>query len=157
MAGITGEPVPPLMPQVTFLISPIRPSRINAIALQEPLIGLGPLHRSDLEDAAGLLDDLFDQLAFVDRQRQRLFAVDVLAGQHRFDGDLRVPVIRRGDHHRVDVFAVEDLAIVLVAVGLLAGFLFRASYVLAPSTLASTSAKAAKSANLVDLSVIAQP
>ncbi len=93
--------------------------------LQEALVAFGPLHGADLEDPAGLLDDLLDQLPFVDRQRERLFAVDVLAGLHRLDRDLRVPVIGRGDHHRVDVFAIEDLAIVFVGVRLLALLLFR--------------------------------
>jgi hypothetical protein len=80
-----------------------------------PLGGhFAPLLRADLEDAAGLLLHLDDLLPFVDRQRQRLFAVDVFAGLHRFDGDLAVPVIGSDDRHHFDIFAVEHLAVVFV-------------------------------------------
>src|SRR6185437_2775946 len=48
------------------------------------------------------------------------FAVNVLAGVHCLDRDLHVPVVRRGDHDRVDVFAIENFSIVLVGVGLFA-------------------------------------
>ena len=49
------------------------------------------------------------------RQRQRLLDVDVLAGVGRVDGDLRVPVIGRGDQHRIEVLLLEQLAVVAVA------------------------------------------
>jgi hypothetical protein len=42
----------------------------------------------------------------------RFFEVDVLAGVHRVDGDLLVPMIGRGDDHGVDVGPREHLAIV---------------------------------------------
>ena len=73
--------------------------------------GPEPLHRIGHGPALG------------DRQRDRLFAVDVLAGLGRFDGDDRVPMVRRGDQHRVEIAAGEDLAkivvrgAVLVAIG----------------------------------------
>jgi hypothetical protein len=67
-----------------------------------------------------LLDHLFDELAFVDGQRERLLAVDVFSGEHGLDGDLGVPVVGHGDHDRVDIFAVEDFAVVAVGIRLFA-------------------------------------
>jgi hypothetical protein len=99
---------------VTFLILPIRHGG------QKLIIELGSLHRANLEDPTGLLNNLLDQFAFVDRQCQRLFAVDIFASSHRLNTDLRVPVIRRCNHHRIDVFAIENLAIVFVSVRFLA-------------------------------------
>lgn len=90
---------------------------------------------ADLEHASGLLDHFFDQLAFIDRQRQWLFAVYVFAGQHRFDfagqhrfdSDLGVPVIERRDHDGINVFTDQDIAIVLVRVWAFPLSLFRFS------------------------------
>ena len=130
---MTGEASMPLMPHVTFLTVPMRPFFTRATACRKPLLGFGSLHRADLKDAASLFDDLLNQLAFVDGQRERLFAVDVFSGVHRFDRDLGVPVVGRGDHDRIDVFSIEDLAIVLVGVGFLALFLFRLFHVGRPA------------------------
>ena len=63
-----------------------------------------------LVDAHGL-DDLGP---FLDLQGQRLLDVDVFAGVGRIDGDQRVPVIGRGDQHRVEVLLLEQLAVVAV-------------------------------------------
>ncbi len=98
--------------------------------LQEPLVHLGALLRADLKDAAGFVEYLADLLALVDRQRERLFAIDVFAGLHGFDGDLRVPMIGRDDRHHFDVFAVEQLAIVAIDIGLPAGLFLAALGVL---------------------------
>ena len=49
---------------------------------------------------------------------QALLAEDVLAGQQGVAGDREMLVERRGDHHRVDVLARQQLAVVLVALGL---------------------------------------
>ncbi len=72
------------------------------------------LLRAHLHDPAGLFLDLPDQLAFIDRERERLLAVDVFAGEHRLDDRLRVPVVRRGHVDHVDVLALQDRAIILV-------------------------------------------
>ena len=80
------------------------------------------LLRADLKHAVGLARTLTDLLAFVDGERERLFAIDVFAGTHGVDGDLGVPVIGRDDGDHVDVVAIEQLAIVFVDVGLAAGF-----------------------------------
>ncbi len=122
---MTGEGDMPLMPHVTFLTVPMRPCFTRATGLQEAMPTFGTLHGADLEDTACFFDDLFDQLSFVDGQRERFFAVDVFSRVHRFDRDLRVPVVGRGDHHRVDVLSIEDLSIVLVGIRFLALFLFR--------------------------------
>ena len=76
------------------------------------------LLRADLHHLAGLLDGGDELLAFVDGQRQRLFAIDVLAGFERRQGDGRVPVVGRADRHGFDIVAIEQLAIVLEDLGL---------------------------------------
>ena len=45
--------------------------------LEKPLSGFRSLHRANLKDSASLLDDLFNELAFGDGQRERLFTVNV--------------------------------------------------------------------------------
>ena len=61
----------------------------------------------------------FDQaFAFVNRQRQRLLAVDILAGLHGGNGHERVPVVDRGADHGVDVLAFEQPSEVGVALGI---------------------------------------
>ena len=75
--------------------------------LQEIAVILASLLGTDLQDTARFFDNLADQLAFVDRERQRFFAIDVFTGLHGFDGDLRVPVVRCGNRNQVDVVALE--------------------------------------------------
>jgi len=84
-----------------------------------------------LKDTARFLDDLLNQFTFVDRQREWLFAVDVFARVHCFDGNLCVPMIRRSDHDRVDVFSVENLSIVIVGIRFLALALLNLGHVFA--------------------------
>ncbi len=48
----------------------------------------------------------------------RLFAVDILAGVHGFERDLRVPMIRRGHHDRVDIGLVQQFVIIEITLGL---------------------------------------
>ena len=103
---------------VSFL--PSRPLRAMATASRKPVAELAPLLRAHLEDAAGSLHRLADHAALVDRQRQRLFAVHVLAGRQRVDGDLDVPVVGRADGDRLHVLAVEHLAVVLIDLALAA-------------------------------------
>ncbi len=85
---------------------------------QEHPVVVAPLLGADLDDPAGLLGDLAELLALVDGQRQRLLAVDVLARPHGVDADLGVPVVGRADDDGVDILAIEELAVVLVDVGL---------------------------------------
>ena len=65
------------------------------------------VHRADLHDLAVGARGVRHQAAFQDGVRGRLLDVDVLAGLERPDGGERVPVVRRGNHHRVDVLVVE--------------------------------------------------
>ncbi len=70
--------------------------------------------RAHLDHAARLASHLHHLSPFVDRLRERLLAVDVLAGPAGHDRLQRVPVVGRGDQHRVDIRLIEDLAEVTV-------------------------------------------
>ena len=52
-----------------------------------------------LQDAARLLGDAHQPFAFVDRERQRLFAVHVLAGAHGGHRHQHMPVVDRAAQH----------------------------------------------------------
>ena len=69
-----------------------------------------------LEHAIELADRLDHRRAFVDRQRQRLLAIHVLARLARLDRRDGVPMVGRGDEHGVDVLAGEHVAEVVVLV-----------------------------------------
>ncbi len=73
-----------------------------------------PLHRADLNDAAGLFDHFAQQLALVDGERHRFFGIDVFARLAGGDGDGRVPMVGRGVGHHVDALVVEQFAVILV-------------------------------------------
>src|SRR6185369_11509888 len=73
------------------------------------------LLRTDLQHALLRVHDVTDEAALGDGHTERLLNVDVLARQSGFDNRLRVPVIRRADHHRVNVFAREDFAVIAVS------------------------------------------
>ena len=55
---------------------------------------------------------------FLERQRERLLAEDVLPRLEGLDRDLHVPVVRRDDAHDIDVRPVEHAAVVAVGVRL---------------------------------------
>ena len=81
--------------------------------LEESHIEFAALLRSDLESLAVFLHRFLNDLTFSQRQRQRLLTVNVLAGLHRFDRDLNVPVIRCADGHDIDAaFFVQHFAVV---------------------------------------------
>ena len=105
---LVGEPPISQMARFTW---PIRPSWIMATAFKK-LEHLAALLGADLKHALGLFQHLDDLLAFVDRERQRLFAVNILAGLHRLDGDLGMPMVRCDDGDDVDVLAIEYLAVI---------------------------------------------
>ena len=50
-----------------------------------------------------------------------LFDVEILAGLAGIDGDWRVPVVRRGDDHRVDVVVPKHLAVIRIFLRIAAG------------------------------------
>ena len=70
---------------------------------------------ADLDDPVVLPRGLDHRPALGDRHRQRLLDVDVLARLAGGDHLDRVPVVGRGDHHRVDVLAIEERPEVLDA------------------------------------------
>ena len=76
-----------------------------------PLIG-GRRLRAHLQNALGLFDGAGHLQSFVDGMRHRLLAVDVLTLIHSVQRDARVPMIGRGDNHRVDVVEGQHFAIV---------------------------------------------
>jgi hypothetical protein len=71
-----------------------------------------------LQDSVVLLLDREQPLALVDRERQRLLAVNVLAGLHGGHGDQRVPVVDGGADDHVEVLLLDELAEVGVGLGL---------------------------------------
>ena len=77
-----------------------------------------PMWSCALESTARFFKHFDDLLAFVNSQRQRLFTINILARLHGFDGNFRVPVIRRDDRHHVDIFAIQNLLVVLIDVDL---------------------------------------
>ena len=82
--------------------------------LEKTLPVFAALLRADLKDFAGLLHDAADLLAFINREREGLFAVDVFPRPHGVDGDLHVPMIGCPDCHRVDVTTFQQRAVVAV-------------------------------------------
>ena len=79
--------------------------------LDDPVIVLAGVDQvAHLGDALGLLGRVDHRPALGDPVRQRLLAIDVLAGLAGEDGRDRVPVVGRGDDDGVDVLAVEHLA-----------------------------------------------
>ncbi len=75
---------------------------------------VGSLLAAGLEDPLVFPRDLDDALALGERQRQGLFAIDVLARLHRLDGRDHMPVLRRGDADGVDVLPPDQIAEVRV-------------------------------------------
>ena len=65
---------------------------------------------ADLHAFLVLARGIEELLAFPEREAERFFDVHVLAGLHRPDPAQAVPVVRRGDDHRVDFGIVEHLA-----------------------------------------------
>ena len=58
--------------------------------------------------------------SFADGVRERLLDKHVLARLAGLDGGQRVPVVRRGHHHGVEIFALQQLAEIVELFGLVA-------------------------------------
>ena len=86
----------------------MRPLRTSSQARRK--FDIGALLAAALEDALVLLDRVAHGPALGDGQRQRLLAIDVLAGLRRQDDGHGVPVVRRADQDGVDVLAIEQFA-----------------------------------------------
>src|SRR5262249_4510085 len=76
----------------------------------QPEIWVRALLAPDLKGLAGLLGRLHQGDSLRDSQRERLLAINMLALAQGSDGDECVPVIRDGDKHGINVFALEQLA-----------------------------------------------
>ena len=76
----------------------------------------GTLHAAGLEDAFVFANGVHHGARFVDGLAEGLLAINVLAGFRRGDGNQRMPMVGRGDHDSVDVFAREEFAEILVSV-----------------------------------------
>ncbi len=90
------------LPELARADAPHGLDEVRAAALLEP----------DLDDALAGLRRGHDGAPLGDVVAERLFDVDILAGLHGAQRRDRVPMIGRRDNHRVDVLAVEDLAVV---------------------------------------------
>ena len=69
------------------------------------LVKTAALLCADLHHAASLFLQTTNQLAFVNRQRERLFTVGIFASPHRFDQNFCMPMIGRGNLDDVDIVA----------------------------------------------------
>ena len=78
--------------------------------LAEASAELAPLLAADLENDRILGDGVHDLPPFGNAVRQRLLAIDVLPGVGRQDAGDRMPMVRRGDHHGVDLLVGEQFA-----------------------------------------------
>jgi hypothetical protein len=65
--------------------------------------GVRALLGTRLQDTAATARCFDEHASLADRERERLLAVHVLAGEQRGLGDGGVPVIGRADEHRVDI------------------------------------------------------
>ena len=96
---------------------PIAPSSSHSFSRLHRLVGLALV--AHLGDDLVLAGRLGDGAGLEHRVRQRLLAVDVLAGPHHGHRDRGVRVVRRGDDDGVDVLLLlEHLAEVEVELGL---------------------------------------
>ena len=66
----------------------------------------------DLEDAFCFIKDFADLFAFIDGEGEWFFAVDIFSCAECIDGDFGVPVIGSDDGDDVDIFSVEQFAVI---------------------------------------------
>ncbi len=72
----------------------------------------GTIFGARLKNFFVFADGFDQQFAFINRER-RFLALHILARLNRHDADDRVPMVRRGNHHRINVFAREYLPEIL--------------------------------------------
>ena len=82
--------------------------------MRQVCLRLGPALRADLDRDVVRFRGGDHRLALLDGAAGRLFDVHVLAAFGGVDRLDRVPVVRRGDHDGVDVFALEDVAVIVI-------------------------------------------
>ena len=70
--------------------------------------------------------------AFIDGESEWFFAVDIFSGAECFDGDFGVPVIGSNDGDDIDIFAIEQFAVIFehfdVAFGAWSGLFFECGF-----------------------------
>ena len=84
--------------------------------MKESQIHLTPLLRSNLKDSPCFFQNFADLLALVDRQCERLLAVDILARLHCFDRDFCMPMIWSDDRYDINILPIKHVSIVLMHV-----------------------------------------
>ena len=70
-----------------------------------------------LADAVVDAGGLNNPWTLFERQRQRLFHIDIFARVERIDGALGMPVIGSGDQHHIEIFHLEQLAMIAETFG----------------------------------------
>ena len=83
-----------------------------------------PLLHADLHDLFCAVHRPHNALAFRDVVSQRLLDVYILSGGERVMQHVYMPMVRGADHDGVEIFAIEQFAIVGIHVGARRRFLF---------------------------------
>jgi hypothetical protein len=74
---------------------------------------IATLLRAGLEDSFRFRNSFAKEFSFVNGQRERFFAVNILTGTESLDVDFRVPVIWGTLNHDIDIFIVDDFSVIL--------------------------------------------
>ena len=98
------------------------PAFTNSAALVP--FGICAALRSDLEHFACPLNGVIDCKRFLQVTSHRLLDVDVFACVHCIDRTGRMPMIDRGNADGIDIFSLEQLAMVLETFAITANRLF---------------------------------
>src|SRR5438876_62966 len=123
LVGIRIDRISPLA--VFGIVAAIRalsPNQRTELARLDPFRGfvifwVRATLRADDINLAGALDGVVNLKRFSQIPRHRLLAIDVLAGLQGVDRHLGMPVIDGGNQHGVDIFSVEQLAVIAIRGG----------------------------------------
>jgi len=77
-------------------------------------VGIGTLLAAYPQDDAIVAHRLTKHLSLLDGEGERFLQVDVFLCLRCLDGDEGMPVVRRGDHHRIDILTGQQVLVVLV-------------------------------------------
>ncbi len=107
-----------LMPQLVAIPSEMDFMDVAQRAVFDDLPGLlqvrhAPLLHADLHDALVIVLRIDHGLSFGEVVRERLLNVNVFPGRAGIDGHRHVPMVGRADQYGVDIFAIENLAVLL--------------------------------------------
>ena len=67
---------------------------------------------TNLDDTSRLFNDFCELFSFVDRQGEWFLTIDIFTGTTGVDHHLGMPVVRRADCDHINVFAIQQVAIV---------------------------------------------